>query len=40
VKIVGEGGDADAELVDRLAFREGDVAEVPAELLRAGLSYS
>jgi hypothetical protein len=37
-KIVGEVGDADAELVDGLAFLEGDVVEVPAELLHAGLA--
>jgi hypothetical protein len=37
-EIVGEHGDADAELVDGLASLEGDVAEVPPELLRAGIA--
>jgi hypothetical protein len=37
-EIVGERGDADAKLVDGLASLEGDVAEVPPELLRAGVA--
>ncbi|XP_066356854.1 uncharacterized protein [Miscanthus floridulus] len=37
-EVGGEHGDADAELVDALSFLEGEVAEFPAELLRAGIT--
>ncbi|XP_066383636.1 uncharacterized protein [Miscanthus floridulus] len=38
VKIGGERGDADAELVDGLPLLEGESAKFPAELLRAGVA--
>ncbi|XP_066337230.1 uncharacterized protein [Miscanthus floridulus] len=37
-EVGGERGDADAELIDALPFLEGEVSELPAKLLRAGVA--